>query len=197
MKITPLFLYLTLFAIATQLSAQSPQIEVEAHMNLNQYDGQSTVFHGPAVGNAGKFESNGSGNGTSDFIYARAFLAGYNRHPFGLKNTGIYGNVTGEGASGWGVLASFGDNLETPERYVALGGELHCGIFMGGNVGVGIDNPDATLHIKDFIKLEPQSAAPACDNTIHTGRIYFSSSIQRIRVCVDLGGGSYGWTSVH
>ena len=61
-----------------------------------------------------------------------------------------------------------------------------------GMIGIGVDNPDATLHIKDFAKLEPQAAPPDCTSTNHEGRVYFAQGTQKLRVCT-----SSGWINVH
>lgn len=62
-----------------------------------------------------------------------------------------------------------------------------------GNVGIGVDTPDATLHIKDFAKLEPINSPPACTEMSHVGRVYFDAGLNKLRVCV----ASSGWVNLH
>lgn len=61
-----------------------------------------------------------------------------------------------------------------------------------GNIGIGIDDPDVTLHIKDIAKLEPQKSAPACNQVIYVGRIYFNLKDDTLKVCT-----SGGWADLH
>ena len=68
-----------------------------------------------------------------------------------------------------------------------------------GNVGIGIDNPTVTLHIKDIMKLEPISTAPSCLSSNDEGRIYYDSNLKKMRACVGFTGGnvSHGWVNLH
>ena len=68
-----------------------------------------------------------------------------------------------------------------------------------GNVGIGIDNPTVTLHIKDIMKLEPISTAPSCSSNNDKGRIYYDSNLDKVRACVGFSGGSrtHGWVNLH
>lgn len=68
-----------------------------------------------------------------------------------------------------------------------------------GNVGVGIADPDVTLHIKDVAKLEPQSTEPTCDNSL-LGSIYYNATTNRVRICTMLNGPSAtypDWKDLH
>jgi len=66
-------------------------------------------------------------------------------------------------------------------------------------MGIGVSSPDATLHIKDFAKLEPQTTSPACNSDIHEGRIYYDKTFKKFRACVGFSGGqvSHGWVNMH
>jgi len=69
----------------------------------------------------------------------------------------------------------------------------------GGKVGIGIDEPEATLHIKDFLKLEPVSQTPSCLSSVNEGVIYYDGTLKKIRACVGFleGDVSHGWVNLH
>ena len=68
-----------------------------------------------------------------------------------------------------------------------------------GNVGIGIDDPSAPLHISDFMKLEPRTTAPTCISDADEGRIYYDETLRKFRGCVSNSGGasSHSWVDFH
>jgi hypothetical protein len=68
-----------------------------------------------------------------------------------------------------------------------------------GNVGIGITDPTAVLHINDFMKLEPRSSAPACNTANDEGRIYYDSTDNKFKGCVSnpIGPILFKWVDFH
>ncbi len=92
--------------------------------------------------------SNGDNTGT---IYVRARVAGIESNPTGLTNAGVWGHQFNAGAGGWGLLASAGNSETSPDRYVALAGSSgtpYAGLFIGGNVGIGVATPVNLLDVE-------------------------------------------------
>ena len=104
--------------------------------NIATGDGQSTFYaYGGSVGGAIKAESNGTGLAGSGTIYSQAVLAGIHTNgPAGNLNYGVWGNATGQGSDGYGVVASHGV-LGAADKYAALAGPSLAGFF-SGNVQV-------------------------------------------------------------
>ena len=48
-----------------------------------------------------------------------------------------------------------------------------------GNTGLGTQVPARTLHVKDVMRLEPRSSAPASPSK---GDIYFDDTLNKLRV---------------
>ncbi len=48
-----------------------------------------------------------------------------------------------------------------------------------GNVGINLTNPQAPLHINDFMKLEPKNSAPTSPTK---GMIYYDNNDNKIKV---------------
>jgi hypothetical protein len=110
-------------------------------------NGTIEAYHGASFGNALFATSGDNGNNTGT-IYSSARLAGVQANPTGSNNYGVWGHQPGTGSGGWGVIASRGASETTPDRYVALAGPLHSGIFMGGKVGIGTASPDFELDVR-------------------------------------------------
>ncbi len=54
-----------------------------------------------------------------------------------------------------------------------------CLVFHGNNVGIGTLDPEASLHINDFMKLEPRSSTPPSPTK---GMIYYDSNDDKVKV---------------
>jgi len=62
-------------------------------------------------------------------------------------------------------------------------------VLHGANIGINTLDPEASLHINDFMKLEPRSAAPASPTE---GMIYYDGTLKKLRV---YDGGT--WVDLH
>ena len=135
---------------------------VEGGTNIStNYEGHVSSFHNSNNGNAYYGESNAPGVVGGGIVYARAMMAGYNNGPLGGMNRGVWGIATGSGAGGYGVVASHGTDLVSPDTYAALAGSSYSGLFMGGNVGIRTTTPAAPLHLGgnlEQIRLEGSSS---------------------------------------
>ena len=87
---------------------------------------------------------------------------------FMRRNSATVGGFT----SANNVFSLFGGNTSL---------QSHLTIISGGNVGVGLIAPARTLHMKDYMRLEPISAAPS---TPSAGDIYFDSDDSKLK-CYD------------
>ncbi len=119
---------------------------------ITNLQGQSSFYQGSNTGSAIYAESNSIGTSAGTTIYGQAFLAGYhNNNPFGA-NIGVWGNATGVGAGGYGVVATQG-TLGSPTTYAGFAGVSNSGVFMGGHVGIGTTAPSASLHVNGSTRL--------------------------------------------
>jgi hypothetical protein len=52
-------------------------------------------------------------------------------------------------------------------------------ISSSGRVGIGMDSPQTSLHVKDVLRLEPRNTAPSSPSK---GDMFFDSTINKLRV---------------
>ncbi|MBX3103212.1 MAG: hypothetical protein KF690_11940, partial [Bacteroidetes bacterium] len=107
------------------------RLEVTGTSPTMNYNGHATFIHNANNGNAVFAESNSSGIFGGGTAYTRAMIAGYNPTPFGNMNTGVWGIITGSGAGGYGVMASYGASYTAPTTSAALAGNTYAGYFNG------------------------------------------------------------------
>lgn len=64
-----------------------------------------------------------------------------------------------------------------------------------GNVGIGIANPTAKLHVNDILRLEPRNTPP---NSANIGDIYFDNSIKKLKIFVGITiDNPSGWETIN
>lgn len=85
------------------------------------------------------------------------------------------------------------------QEYVDGGPGKIITIKANGNVGIGLENPTAALHNNEFMQLEPRSNAPGCLSSSDEGRIYYDSTLKKVRACIAFRSGmvSHGWVDLH
>lgn len=121
---------------------------------INNAQGHSTFYHASGNGGAIMAESNSTGVSGGILPYANAFLAGYQGNSPVGSNVGVWGNATGNGADGWGVVATHGI-IGSADKYAALAGPSYAGIFMNGAVGINITNPTFDLQLGNNSAAKP------------------------------------------
>ena len=94
---------------------------------------------------------------------------------------------TSKGHLHFATKSSETDNVDIPIRMTI---EDH------GNVGIGITDPEAPLHINDFMKLEPTDTAPTCTTATDAGKIYYHMTDNKLRVCTKKSP-DFGWVDLH
>ncbi|MBN1756141.1 hypothetical protein JW877_08025 [bacterium] len=87
---------------------------------------------------------NSDGTPTAPYIYSIGIIGGYGTGPWpGSANIGTWGHNYGAGSSGYGVVGSYGADIDTPTNWGYIGGFDYAGYFQGkgyftNNLGVGV-----------------------------------------------------------
>jgi hypothetical protein len=135
-------------------SDTTPESKIEvSNTAVTGADSASTVSYTNASGatNAvvGISNSSGSDSVAPGSAYALGFLGSYQDLPEAgatLGNIGVWGHKY-LGDPGYGVIATYGSARGAATRYVELAGDTYAGIFMGGNVGIGVTAPGYPLEV--------------------------------------------------
>ncbi len=123
----------------------STRLEVRAPSPGNG-NGAMEVYHSSNFGWSILTSSSTGGDNTGT-VYTRARIGGIESNPTGSTNVGVWGHQFGNGAGGWGVVASNGASETAPTTYAAFGGQAYAGIMMNGFVGVNTTTPATSLHV--------------------------------------------------
>jgi len=98
-----------------------------------------------------------------------------------VENAGNHGlRVTSANGDGVHITNAYGDGIEVESAY-GFAGKFNGDGYFSGNLGLGTIIPARTLHVNDYMRLEPVSDAPA---TPSAGDIYFDSDENMLK-CYD------------
>ena len=145
-------LALLLWTSHSLIRAQNAIIELDVETGNDRAVQEIYTNSSSSESNGLAIISNDTGEEAGTDIYSQAFLAGFQTRSFlssgAGRNIGVWGHSTAIGQDGYGLVASQGSSLDSPERYALFCNDTYAGILMGGNVGIGTRTPTVPLYVK-------------------------------------------------